>query len=359
MTRSRLEFSDGSSIAVPSHPIDGDANIINFAQKSVTWVRYVIESFTGFIEPGLSEIVVLGPSVWYERCNLTRGATVTGASASGDNAKIIDGNLSDANAVLLSGNSVTLDLRRQHLISGLAVWRKYGRTYRDVVFEVADNAQFTNSVVVFNNDGNNTLRRGTGTDAEYAETSAGKSVMFAPVKGRYVRVWASRSTADANRHLIEVEVYGVASGLSSSASATTSSGSTAAAAIDSNLSTEVALGNGAKHLQIDLGGTKKINSLAVFRRLTSLGMPTYKGVVYQISTSSSFPANATTTVFNNDYKNAHGLGLTNAHGEFTETQSGHFVRFPPVQGRYLRLYSNESHEISGNNIREVLVGTDE
>lgn len=360
VNRSRLEFSDGSRITVPAHPLKGDAVIINFPQKTVNWVRYVLERFIGDA-PGLSEFVVLGPSAWYENCNLTRGATVTGASSVSDNAKIIDGNLDDANAVLLSGNSVTIDLQRQHLISGLTVWRKYSdkRTYEDVVFEISQNSNFSSSEIVFNNDGNNSLAKGTGSDTPYPETALGKSVMFAPVKGRYVRVWASRSSVDSNRHLVEVEVYGVASGIDSSASATTNAGLTATQAIDSNLSTEVDLGLGAKYLQIDLGGTKKINSLAVFRSFPSGGMPTFKGLVYEISNSSSFPRNSTTTVFNNDYADVHALGLSSSDGEFNETQNGHFVRFPPVQGRYLRLYSNGSHEYTSNIIREVLVGTDE
>ena len=90
------------------------------------------------------------------------------------------------------------------------MWHAFhdGRTYKDVIFEVADNEDFENATVVFNNDSDDSLGRGAGADAEYPESSAGKQVLFAPVAARYVRLWSDGNTVNTANHLVEVEVYG-------------------------------------------------------------------------------------------------------------------------------------------------------
>ena len=150
-------------------PLDGSPHIVDFAQKTVKKVRFTITAFSG-TEPGLAEFVVLGPNVHYQSSTLATGATVTGVT-SGQAARVNDGVIAtgNANRATLTGTSAVLDLGGQYYINGLAVWHAFDgtRTYHDVVFEVADNDQFTHSTIVFNNDADNSLGLGAGTDAEY------------------------------------------------------------------------------------------------------------------------------------------------------------------------------------------------
>ena len=342
---------------------DGSPKIVDFAQKTVKKVRFTITAFSG-TEPGLAEFVVLGPSVHYQSATLATGATVTGVTARrGRASRVNDGVIAtgSANRATLTGTSAVLDLDGQYYINGLTVWHAFGdtRTYTDVIFEVADNDQFTNSTIVFNNDADDSLGQGAGTDAAYRESSAGKPVQFAPVAGRYVRLWSNGNSVDAANHLTEVEVYGTGNATTDVAGGGVTSGNAAASgldnAIDHDPSTRADVGSGAQYLQIDLGSEKSVNSLLVMR--DNADMRTYKGVVYRLSTSSNF-ASGVTTVFHNDNDDLHGLGLgESTDTEYQETENGRYVRFAPVSARYVRLYSAGSDYATGNRYREVLVGT--
>ena len=173
-------------------------------------MRFAITASSG-TEPGIAEFVVLGPSVHYQSTTLATGATVTAVTA-GQAARVNDGTIASgsSNRATLTGTSAVLDLGGQYYINGLAVWHAFdsARTYTDVVFEIADNSSFNNSTVVFNNDTDDSLGQGTGSDAAYAESSAGKLVQFAPVAGRYVRLWSNGNSGGSGNHLTEVEVYG-------------------------------------------------------------------------------------------------------------------------------------------------------
>src|SRR5439155_25113649 len=84
-----------------------------------------------------------------------------------------------------------------------------GRTYHDVIVQLSNDTNFASGVTtVFNNDTNNSAGQGTGTNAEYAETSAGKDITFAAVTARYVRLWTNGNTVNADNHHVEVQVFG-------------------------------------------------------------------------------------------------------------------------------------------------------
>ena len=61
---------------------------------------------------------------------------------------------------------------------------------------------------VFNNDTNNSVGQGTGTQAEYTETSLGKDIPFPAVSARYARLWSNGNTVNAYNHYVEVQVFG-------------------------------------------------------------------------------------------------------------------------------------------------------
>ena len=107
---------------------------------------------------------------------------------------------------------VQIDLRQPAEIFAVAVWHYHAsaRVYRDVVVQVAADADFIDGVrTLFNNDHDNSLGLGLGQDKEYWETHEGRLIDGGGVKGRYVRLYSRGSTADDQNHYVEVEVWGL------------------------------------------------------------------------------------------------------------------------------------------------------
>ncbi|HDS84564.1 MAG TPA: discoidin domain-containing protein [Phycisphaerales bacterium] len=105
---------------------------------------------------------------------------------------------------------VMIDLEKEHDIYAIVVWH-YHRTpavYFNVVVEISNDPEFIESTVVFNNDHNNSLGLGVGTDQNYVETSEGKLIDCKGIRGRYVRLWSEGNNQNDYNHYIEVEVYG-------------------------------------------------------------------------------------------------------------------------------------------------------
>lgn len=106
---------------------------------------------------------------------------------------------------------VTIDLREPCEIYAIVVWHyhKLPRVYFDVVVQISDDKNFRTGVTtVFNNDRDNSLGLGTGTDLHYTETNEGKLIDSKGIQGRYVRLYSNGNTSDDLNHYIEVEVYG-------------------------------------------------------------------------------------------------------------------------------------------------------
>jgi hypothetical protein len=106
---------------------------------------------------------------------------------------------------------VTIDLRERCEVYAVVVWHyhKLPRVYFDVVAQICDDKNFRTGVTtVFNNDRDNSLGLGTGTDLHYTETNEGKLIDSKGVQGRYVRLYSNGNTSDDLNHYIEVEVYG-------------------------------------------------------------------------------------------------------------------------------------------------------
>ncbi len=105
--------------------------------------------------------------------------------------------------------SIVIDLGQNYSLSKINIWHYFGdgRTYHDVIVQVSTFSDFSTKTTVFNNDTNNSAGQGTGTNAEYAETSAGKTITFTAVSARYVRLWSNGSSANVYNHYVEVEIY--------------------------------------------------------------------------------------------------------------------------------------------------------
>lgn len=108
---------------------------------------------------------------------------------------------------------IQYDLGVSYLLNGARIWHYPGdtRTYHDVIVQLSNTSDFSSGVTtVYNNDRDNTSGQGAGADAEYPESTAGKSISFTPVSARFVRFWVNGSTVNQWNHYSEVEVYGSA-----------------------------------------------------------------------------------------------------------------------------------------------------
>ena len=126
--------------------------------------------------------------------------------------------LVDGDAVLFGSNYVPLgsgrqwvqiDLEDSFFINKVNLRHNYadGRTYKDVAVQLSEDG--ATWVTIFNNDTNNSLGLGAGTDSEYASTIAGKDIILtAPIQGRYVKTWSNGSNVGSQNFYVEIEVYG-------------------------------------------------------------------------------------------------------------------------------------------------------
>jgi uncharacterized protein YjdB len=106
---------------------------------------------------------------------------------------------------------VEMDLGAYYDLSKIKLWHYYGdgRKYNDVIVRVSNDPTFAaEATTVYSNDGDNSAGFGAGTDAAYAETSAGMTIPIDMVNARYVRLYSSGSDKNANNHYVEAEVYG-------------------------------------------------------------------------------------------------------------------------------------------------------
>ncbi|MCC3376759.1 discoidin domain-containing protein [Cohnella sp. REN36] len=139
----------------------------------------------------------------------------TSGTVSGNPAFITDGDKNTANYVDVTQNTqwVQFDLGSSVSLNQVKIWHYFGdgRTYHDVIVRLSNVSDFSSSVTtVFNNDLNNSIGFGVGSDAEYAETSAGKTINFATTSARYVRLYSNGSTSNGYNHYVEVEIWGTA-----------------------------------------------------------------------------------------------------------------------------------------------------
>ncbi len=323
----------------------------------------------------------------------------SGTSSEGTlGAVVTDGNKNTNNFFGLDQGIkwIQIDLGQSYNINKINLWHYFGdgRTYRDVVIRVSNNSGFSSGVTtVFNNDTNNSLGFGAGSDAEYAESSAGKSITFNSVNARYVRLYSNGSSSNAYNHYVEVEVWtsggtaptptptravtatptraatptptrtasptptpgGSSTNVALGKSGTSSVGALGAVVTDGNKNTNnfFGLDLGVQWIQIDLGQSYNINKINLWHYFGD--GRTYRDVVIRVSNNSGF-SSGVTTVFNNDTNNSLGFGA-GSDAEYAESSAGKSITFNSVNARYVRLYSNGSSSNEYNHYVEVEVWT--
>lgn len=150
--------------------------------------------------------------------NLAPSKTVTASSEIMNSPSLVaDGDKSGNAFIGVTENLqwIQIDLGQSYSLSQVKVWHYFadGRTYRDVIVRVSNSSTFASGVTtVFNNDANNSAGLGAGSHAEYSESSLGKTIDFASVNARYVRLYTNGSSANIYNHYVEVEVWGVGAG---------------------------------------------------------------------------------------------------------------------------------------------------
>jgi hypothetical protein len=113
----------------------------------------------------------------------------------------------------------------------------------------------------------------------------------------------------------------------------------------------VLLRKGVQWVQIDLGSPQEIYAIVVWHAHDTPKV--YHSVVIQVADDAGFTENVR-TLFNNDQKNADGLGV-GASREYFESNEGKLVEAKGAKARYVRLYSKGSTDTSMNEYTEVEV----
>ena len=112
----------------------------------------------------------------------------------------------------------------------------------------------------------------------------------------------------------------------------------------------VELSFGKQWVQIDLQQNTRIYAIVVWHYH---GRPrAYRDVIVQIADNPDLIMSK--TVFNNDHDNSAGMGI-GPHKGYVETCEGKLIDCKGVEGRYVRLYSQESTAGEGNHYVEVAV----
>ncbi len=150
--------------------------------------------------------------------NVASGKTVTSSDSEpiiGELKLVTDGDKegTDGSYVELGPGKqwVQIDLKDAYNIFAIVVWHYHreGRVYRDVVVQVADDADFiTNVRTIFNNDYDNSSGLGIGNDMQYLDSFEGELIPVKALKARYVRLYSNGNTSNDQNHYTEVEVFG-------------------------------------------------------------------------------------------------------------------------------------------------------
>lgn len=273
---------------------------------------------------------------------------------------------------------VKIDLGRSYELDKINVLHYYTptdvRTYHDVIVQLSNDSTFATKTTVFNNDANNSAAQGTGTDAEYAESASGKDITFAKTNARYIRLWTNGNTKYDTQHYTEVKAFGVpavtpttplqgrknvAFKLSDSRITFSKNVGNVNRITDGDKSGPFANQDGPnggpaspQWIQLDLGQKYRLDQVKVWHFIPF--DRTYYDVIIQLSNDPTFPASATTTVFNNDADNTAGQGA-GTDALYPDNANGKTVNFPLTTARYVRLWANGNENNPSQHYAEVEV----
>jgi hypothetical protein len=115
----------------------------------------------------------------------------------------------------------------------------------------------------------------------------------------------------------------------------------------------VELWPGLQYVQIDLARSHRIYAILVWHGRDEARQDVHDDVIVQVGDNSTF-TRGVRTLFNNDHDNSAGFGV-GIDPAYIETARGLFVKARGVQGRYLRVYSNDTLSHVPNRFAEIEV----
>ena len=260
---------------------------------------------------------------------------------------------------------VQLDLGASYNINDIKLWHYFGdsRTYHDVIVMVSNSPSFAagNYQIVFKNHTNNSAGFGTGTNSEYAETSAKRTYPshqstqgmsgFIPTGALpttttiMARSRFSRSRSGYRKPGSKHSSNNIFKRMENLAMTTDGIKSTSNYA-NSNTAT------GLQWVQLNLGAAYNLNDIKVWHYFGDARK--YHDVIVMVSNDPNFGSGNYTIVYNNDTNNSAGFG-TGTNSEYAESSTGLDIPFTAVNAQYVRLYSNGSTVNSYNHYGEVEV----
>lgn len=311
---------------------------------------------------GAAEDVFVGNTAGLTNVALGQSVTFSGSTAQSP-AFANDGLANNTNNWVGLNTAGTgwmqIDLGSKKTVSQIKLWQYFGngRTYHDVVVQLSNDPNFSaaQTVTVFNNDADDSVGLGQGTDAEYAETASGRTIHVDDVRARYVRFWANGSTTNNYNSWVEAQVFESPRNLAAGISPTFSGSiaQSAAYATDGNTDSDAWVGlnaAGTGWMQLDLGATRQLTKVKLWQYWAN--GRTYHDVVIQVSNDPTF-SSGVSTIFNNDADNSSGLGA-GADAEYAETASGKTIP-TSASGRYVRFWANGSSSNSYDSWVEAQV----
>jgi hypothetical protein len=211
-----ITFAAGTTYSFNVGSLVNGNGTYSFIIQSTSGAEVIFSTKEGTVGPTL--VVVDGaatptPTPTGSSVNVAAGKIATGSAAITNAARITDGDKNSANFAEIGATGAQwakIDFGASYNISQVNLWHYFAdsRTYHDVIVQFSNNANFTSGVTtVFNNDTNNSAGQGTGAQAEYAETSAGKTITFTAVNARYMRTWINGSSANVYNHIVELEAW--------------------------------------------------------------------------------------------------------------------------------------------------------
>ena len=109
---------------------------------------------------------------------------------------------------------IQIDFGTNSEIFVIWIWRHYYGAHdwvcSNVVVQVSNDKEFGKDVsTVFNNDSDDSIGRGIGTDNFYVASYIGKPIILSPViYGRYVRIYGEGGIRSNSNNFREIEIYG-------------------------------------------------------------------------------------------------------------------------------------------------------
>ncbi len=103
---------------------------------------------------------------------------------------------------------IQIDLGEMQQIDQIRFWHDFavGNRYHDVVVQLASKCDFSDAKTIFNNDADNSLGLGAGSDEEYSAPYTGKTLTCTGSQAQYVRIWSNGNNADNTNGFAEVQV---------------------------------------------------------------------------------------------------------------------------------------------------------